>query len=85
MRLPPGYTEAGSVLKLQKALYGLRRSPLLQQKELTKTLKSLGFEQMPYEPCCFIRNGVIIFFYVDDIVVAYRKGTNSENGDEAAT
>ena len=39
---------------------------------------------MPYEPYGFIRNGVIIFFYVDDIVVAYRKGTNSENGDEAA-
>ena len=84
MRLPPGYTEAGSVLKLQRALYGLRRSPLLQQKELTKTLKSLGFEQLPYEPCCFIKDGVIIFFYVDDIVVAYKRGANSVSQDEAA-
>ena len=29
MRLPPGYTKPGRVLRLQKALYGLRRSPLL--------------------------------------------------------
>ena len=85
MRLPPGYIEAGSILKLYRALYGLRRSPLLWQKELTKTLKSLGFEQMPYEPCCFIRNGVIIFFYVDNIVVTYRRGFNSDNGEEATT
>ena len=39
---------------------------------------------MPHEPCCFIKHGVIIFFYVDDIVVAYRRGTESDNGDEAA-
>ena len=38
MKLPPGYIEKGSVLKLERALYGLRRSLLLWQKELTKTL-----------------------------------------------
>ena len=29
MRMPPGYAKQGKVLKLNKALYGLRRSPLL--------------------------------------------------------
>jgi hypothetical protein len=38
-------------LKLQKALYGLRQSPLLWQRELTSTLKSLGFQAVPQEPC----------------------------------
>ena len=26
---------------------------------------------MPHEPCCIIKDGVIVFFYVDDIIVAY--------------
>jgi len=29
MRKPPGYRNDGKILKLNKALYGLRRSPLL--------------------------------------------------------
>src|ERR1700733_10932347 len=77
IKLPPGYTEKGSVLKLERALYGLRRSPLLWQKELTKTLQELGFNPLPYKPCCFIREGVIIFFYVDDIMVAYGRSNEA--------
>lgn len=73
MRMPPGYQEQDTIFRLRKALYGLRRSPLLWQKELTKTLLEIGYERVPHEPCAFIRNGVIIFFYVDDIVIAYRK------------
>jgi hypothetical protein len=29
MRMPSGFTKPGKVLRLQKALYGLRRSPIL--------------------------------------------------------
>lgn len=65
--------QPGRVLKLKKALYGLRKSPLLWQKELTATLTKLGFKALPHEPCMMIRKGCLIFFYVDDIVVAYRK------------
>ena len=71
--MPPGYRKAGIILRLRKALYGLRKSPLLWQRELTKTLRSIGFEAVPYEPCCFIKDRILLFFYVDDIVVAFRK------------
>jgi hypothetical protein len=71
--MPPGYRRTGTILKLNKALYGLRKSPLLWQKELNRTIKQLGFEPVPHEPCCFMKNGIIMFFYVDDIVFAYRK------------
>ena len=74
MRMPPAHRTPGKVLHLQKALYGLRHSPLLWQKEFSSTLRSLGFTPVPHEPCCFMKGGVIIFFYVDDIVVAFRKG-----------
>ena len=73
MRMPTGYRSPGKILRLKKALYGLRQSPLLWQNELTTALQALGFQTIPHEPCILIRNGVLIFFYVDDIVFAYRK------------
>ena len=78
MKMPPGYRRKGTILKLNKALYGLRKSPLLWQKELTQTLRKLGFEAVPHEPCCFMKNGIIIFFYVDDIALAFRKRQEQE-------
>jgi hypothetical protein len=73
MRMPPGYRRPGLILKLQKALYGLRQSPLLWQKELTATLTNLGFKPVPHEPCCLLKGGIMVFFYVDDLIVAYEK------------
>ncbi|EXU94703.1 reverse transcriptase domain protein [Metarhizium robertsii] len=73
MRMPPGYEKYGRVLRLKKALYGLRRSPLLWQKELTKSLQELGFQPVPQEPCIMTKGPVIVFFFVDDIIWAYRK------------
>ena len=51
MRMPPGYGEQGKVLKLNRALYGLRQSPLLWQQKLTNKMKKLGVEEIPQEPC----------------------------------
>jgi transposase InsO family protein len=73
MRMPPGFGKYGKVLRLRKALYGLRRSPLLWQTSLTKSFKALGFKEVPQEPCVMLKGGVIVFFYVDDIVFCYRK------------
>jgi hypothetical protein len=76
MRAPPGYRKLGAdsrVLLLKKALYGLRIAPLLWQMELGNTLRASGFQPIPHEPCCYQQDGVLIFFYVDDIVLAHRK------------
>jgi hypothetical protein len=73
MRLPPGFEKYGTALKLRKALYGLRRSPLLWQQDLTQTLRDLGFKTIPEEPCVMLRDGAIVFFFVDDLIWAYRK------------
>ena len=73
MRMPPGYRTAGMILQLQKALYGLRESPLLWQKHFTKKLHDFGFRTIPHEPCCMSKDGILLFFYVDDIVLAYDK------------
>ena len=78
MRMPPGFSENGKVLRLNRALYGLRRSPLLWQQKLTDELKRLGFKEIPQEPCVVQKDGIIGFFYVDDIVFAYKKDREDE-------
>jgi hypothetical protein len=78
MRMPRGYQKPGTLLKVQKALYGLRISPSLWQKDFTATLVQIGFKQVPQEPCCMIKDGVIIFFYVDDIIIAYHSKQQQE-------
>lgn len=78
MKMPVGYRKPGTILQLHKALYGLRISPLLWHKLFTSTLKELGFQAIPHEPCCMIKDGIIIFFYVDDIIMAYHKQSQSE-------
>jgi transposase InsO family protein len=84
MKMPPGFNQGkrDKVLRLRKALYGLRRSPLLWQRNLTSSLRELGFKEVPQEPCVMLKGGVIIFFYVDDIVFCHRKG-DAETAQEA--
>lgn len=79
---PDGFREAGKVMKLKRALYGLRRSPRLWQLELTRTLLGLGFSQIPDEECLFVKNGVILLFFVDDILVFYDKGQKQAEFEE---
>lgn len=78
MTMPRGYRKPGVVLKLRKALYGLRISPLLWQRQFTATLESMGFARVPHEPCSMIKGGVVIFFYVDDIILAHTKSQDKE-------
>ena len=68
MRMPLGYLQSGKVLKLNKALYGLRRSLLLWQQKLKNEMKKLGFKKIPQESYVVQKDGIIGFFYVDNIV-----------------
>jgi hypothetical protein len=71
--MPPGYQKLNTVVRLNKALYGLKRSPILWQTKFTGVLRSMGFAEIPQEPCIMKKGGIICFFYMDDIVFAYRK------------
>ncbi|KAI1663301.1 Pol protein [Pyrenophora tritici-repentis] len=71
VRCPEGYeSELGQLLELKRALYGLRDAPRLWYKHLTATLEKLGLQQVPGVPCLFSNDSLIVFFFVDDIVVA---------------
>ena len=79
---PDGYKEKGKdiCLKLRKALYGLRKSPKLWNIEFSTTLRNLGLIPVPDEKCLFIHPTklIMIFFYVDDILLLGAKHLRSE-------
>lgn len=66
---PDGYTDQDHVLLLLRALYGLKEAPRLWYQEFVRTLTKLGFKAVPGVDCLFNNGKLLVFFYVDDIVV----------------
>jgi len=60
--------------RLKRALYGLKQSPRMWNKNINEYLLSLGFVALPNEPCLYFRRQddkiAIIALYVDDMVIA---------------
>ena len=76
--LPDGFKQPGKVLQLQRALYGLRRSPLIWLREFSHTLIKLGLQPIPEAQCLFTNRCIIVFFYVDNVVILYHKRHQAE-------
>jgi hypothetical protein len=69
---PEGFERRGQCLLLLRALYGLKQSPKLWLNELSKTLRELGLFPVEGVSCLFRNEKLIVFFYVDDIVILCR-------------
>jgi hypothetical protein len=55
---PPGFAisdKEDKVLRLCKALYGLRQAPRAWNAKLDSTLQRMGFEQSPHEAAVYRR------------------------------
>jgi hypothetical protein len=77
---PPGFaipSKEGKVLRLRKALYGLRQAPRAWNAKLDSTLRRMGFEQSPHEVAVYRRgnggNVLLVGVYVDDLVITGTK------------
>lgn len=70
---PDGFKEDSKVIKLKQALYSLHRSPRLWQLELMRTLLGLGFTQILDKEYLFVKNVVLLLFFVNNILVFYDK------------
>jgi hypothetical protein len=70
--LSEGFDDSTSIWELQRALYGLKTSPLLWYKDVTKTLEPFGLTPVLDCNCLYKSNTLIVFFYVDDIIVMAR-------------
>ena len=68
VEMPVGFKKDGKVLKLKKTLYGLRQSPRMFWKYLTKAMIASGMQVSKLDPCLFVSDQVICICYVDDIL-----------------
>ena len=55
------------------ALYGLKILPLLWYKELTNTLIKFGLKFVLGTNCLYTDRRLIVFFYIDNIIVLFVK------------
>lgn len=71
VELPPNLKDKypGKVCKLRKALYGLKQAPKIWFETLSKELEKLGFQASAEDYSIFVKEGVIIAVYVDDLLV----------------
>ena len=60
VNLPPGLDlelEEGQVLKLNRALYGLKRAPRIWNRTWTEAVGKLGYQRLKPDDCIFVRKG----------------------------
>jgi hypothetical protein len=77
---PPEFVipgKEGKVLRLRKALYGLRQAPSALNAKLDSMLKGMGFGQSPHEAAIYWRgnggNTLLVGVYVNDLVITGTK------------
>jgi hypothetical protein len=80
MHQPPGFgipDKEGKVLRLRKALYGLRQAPRARNAKLDSMLRRMGFEQSPHMAAIYRwgngGNVLLVGIYVDDLVITGTK------------
>jgi hypothetical protein len=74
---------AGSVLRVNKALYGMKQAPREWNKEYDGTLRGLGFRATVSDPCVYVKRSktgkrIYIAVWVDDSLLAYDKADRAE-------
>eukprot|EP00956_Cyclotella_meneghiniana_P035535 scaffold115810_cov49-Cyclotella_meneghiniana.AAC.1 len=70
--ISPGTTTKSHVLKLKRALYGLKQSPRHFFKYLSSHLEKHHLKQSEFDPCLFIGTDIIVIMYVDDLLIYSR-------------
>jgi hypothetical protein len=83
---PPEFAipgKEGKVLRLCKALYGLRQAPRAWNAKLDSTLKGMDFGQSPHEAAIYRRgnggNTLLVGVYIDNLVI-----TGTKNAEVSA-
>ena len=68
------------VMKINKNLYGLVKSPLFCYNNMKGGFEELGFKPSNMDPCMFYIRGMISLIYVDDVLLF---GPDQDNIDDA--
>lgn len=77
MTPPPGLEDSitpGKVLRLRKAIYGLKQSPRAWYHKLSSTLKDRGFKRSEADHTLFTLQSpqgiIVVLVYVDDLIIS---------------
>jgi hypothetical protein len=72
VRTPDGFQDKyGQTLRLLRALYGLKEAPRLWAIHFQESLRKLGLHPIQGFPCLWMNDRVILFFYVNNIIILY--------------
>ena len=72
------YQKLRKILRLNKIIYRLQESSVLWQCLFTETLIDIKFKSISHEFCCLIYEEILIFFYMNNIVLTYQKSQQSK-------
>lgn len=80
MELPEGvYDNKDKVCKLQKSIYGLKKSPRYWNNKFNSVMELFGFTRSKNDYCLYIKTNkqerLYVLLYVDDLLIA---GSNEE-------
>ena len=81
MTAPEGHERPGFVCKLRRALYGLKASPRLWNRELHSWLSAHGFKVSESDPCLYhnATRSQWLCVYIDDILCVSQNMQQSDN------
>lgn len=70
LKPPQGLTvPEGQVLKLQKSLYGLKKSPKYWYEKFTEVITECGFKRSQNDYCLYHKGNLHLILYVDDLLL----------------
>lgn len=73
MQQPQGFEDGSrQVCKLLKSIYGLKQASRAWYNTLRSFLDTQNLKRSRVDPCIYLRDGLIVFVYVDDIIIAGR-------------
>lgn len=79
MKMPEGMQEENKVIRLHKAIYGLKQAARSWNEKLNESMMSIGFIQSEADDCLFIlkqgTNRCYVVCHVDDMIVAATKSS----------
>ena len=76
MHMPRGFSQGPqSVCKLHKSIYGLKQAPRIWYYTLIAALKEIGFQSSCHEPCLLVKTGIMVYIYVDDMLIIAEDST----------
>lgn len=70
-RYPEEYTKEGYVMISRRAIYSIRKSPLLWYNDITLGFKKLGLFPVPVNSCLFKNDRLLVIIYVNDVILMY--------------